>query len=55
MRRIGKILYCNDGDWVESCTALAEDQSGKLEIIHWTDLEIVHAVPNTTAVLQAAE
>jgi UDP-2,3-diacylglucosamine pyrophosphatase LpxH len=55
MRRIGKILYCNDGDWVESCTALAEDQSGKLEIIHWTDLEIVHAVPNTTPVMQAAE
>jgi UDP-2,3-diacylglucosamine pyrophosphatase LpxH len=55
MRRIGKILYCNDGDWVESCTALAEDQDGKLEIIHWTELEIVHAVPNTTPVLQAAE
>lgn len=55
MRRIGKILYCNDGDWVESCTALAEDQDGKLEIIHWTDLEVSEPVSNMTPVLQAAE
>ena len=55
MRRIGKILYCNDGDWVESCTALAEDQDGKLEIIHWTDLDVSEPVSNMTPVLQAAE
>ncbi|PCJ68396.1 MAG: UDP-2,3-diacylglucosamine hydrolase [Rhodobiaceae bacterium] len=35
MREIDGILYCNDGDWVESCTALAEDHSGILNIIHW--------------------
>jgi UDP-2,3-diacylglucosamine pyrophosphatase LpxH len=29
------ILYCNDGDWVESLTALAEDFDGKLRLIHW--------------------
>ena len=29
------ILYCNDGDWVESCTALVEHQDGRLEIITW--------------------
>lgn len=29
------MLYCNDGDWVESLTALVETQSGQLEIIHW--------------------
>lgn len=34
-RRIGNILYLNDGDWVESCTALAEDARGNLEILHW--------------------
>jgi len=33
----GGILYCNDGDWVESCTALVEDQRGKLSVIHWAD------------------
>ena len=26
----------NDGDWVESCTALVEHHSGKWEIITWT-------------------
>jgi UDP-2,3-diacylglucosamine pyrophosphatase LpxH len=31
------LLYCNDGDWVESCTALVEDQHGSLEILHWSD------------------
>ena len=27
------LLYCNDGDWVESCTALIEDQSGELALL----------------------
>lgn len=31
------LLYCNDGDWVESCTALVEDHGGALEILHWSD------------------
>jgi hypothetical protein len=26
----------NDGDWVESCTALVEHHSGQWEIITWT-------------------
>jgi UDP-2,3-diacylglucosamine pyrophosphatase LpxH len=29
------LLYCNDGDWVESCTALVEDQRGELVLIDW--------------------
>ena len=35
MRRIGDVLYLNDGDWVESCTALVEDANGHLEIVRW--------------------
>jgi UDP-2,3-diacylglucosamine pyrophosphatase LpxH len=31
----GGMLYCNDGDWVESCTALVEHFDGRLEIIDW--------------------
>ncbi len=31
------ILYCNSGDWVESCTALVELHDGTLELIHWSD------------------
>jgi UDP-2,3-diacylglucosamine pyrophosphatase LpxH len=26
------VLYCNDGDWVESCTALVELANGELPI-----------------------
>jgi UDP-2,3-diacylglucosamine pyrophosphatase LpxH len=29
------IRYVNCGDWVESCTAIAEHQDGRLEIIQW--------------------
>ena len=36
MEQIGGVLYLNDGDWVESCTALVEDTSGNLEIIRWS-------------------
>ncbi|MFC5497507.1 UDP-2,3-diacylglucosamine diphosphatase [Caenimonas terrae] len=35
MREIGGTLYCNDGDWVESRTALAEHFDGRLELLHW--------------------
>ena len=35
MRQIEGILYCNDGDWVESCTALVEHKDGRLEILEW--------------------
>src|SRR5262249_21913050 len=30
------IRYINCGDWVESCTAIAEHDDGRFEIIHWT-------------------
>ena len=29
------LQYCNCGDWVESCTALAEDQKGQIKLIYW--------------------
>ena len=35
MRDINGVVYCNDGDWVESCTALVEHFDGTLEILHW--------------------
>jgi UDP-2,3-diacylglucosamine pyrophosphatase LpxH len=34
---IGGALYCNSGDWVESCTALVEHFDGRLEIIRWVE------------------
>lgn len=36
IRTIDGLLYCNDGDWVESLSALAESADGQLEIIYWT-------------------
>lgn len=36
MREMDGVTYMNDGDWVESCTALAEDMNGTFTIIHWT-------------------
>ncbi len=38
MREIDGILYCNDGDWVESLSALAETYEGKLELLAWGHL-----------------
>lgn len=35
IRQIGEVTYYNDGDWVESCTALAEDHTGQITIIDW--------------------
>ena len=39
IRMIDGILYCNDGDWVESCTALVEHMDGRLEIVTWADVQ----------------
>ncbi len=36
MRRVGNVLYVNDGDWVESCTGLVETQDGALELYAWS-------------------
>ena len=37
IRQIGDITYHNDGDWVESCTALVEDRSGAIAILDWAE------------------
>ena len=37
MREIAGVAYFNDGDWVESCTALVEHFDGRMELLHWGD------------------
>ncbi|MCX7593774.1 MAG: UDP-2,3-diacylglucosamine diphosphatase [Fischerella sp.] len=37
IKDIGGIMYMNDGDWVESCTALVENLDGSWQIVHWTE------------------
>jgi UDP-2,3-diacylglucosamine pyrophosphatase LpxH len=38
IRTIGHFTYYNDGDWVESCTALVEDRVGAFSILDWADI-----------------
>ncbi|WP_425514715.1 UDP-2,3-diacylglucosamine diphosphatase [Aquisediminimonas sediminicola] len=35
IRQFGDVTYYNDGDWVESCTALVEDFQGDITILDW--------------------
>nr|WP_047169735.1 UDP-2,3-diacylglucosamine diphosphatase [Sphingomonas sp. Y57] len=37
IRQFGNIVYYNDGDWVEGCTALVEHFDGRMEVLHWAD------------------
>jgi UDP-2,3-diacylglucosamine pyrophosphatase LpxH len=38
------LTYCNDGDWVESCTAVVERRDGELELLTWRTQAAVAAV-----------
>lgn len=38
IKNIDGIIYMNDGDWVESMTALVEHWNGQWEIISWTTI-----------------
>ena len=38
IRQVGRVIYCNDGDWVESCSALVEHEDGRLELLHWAEV-----------------
>jgi UDP-2,3-diacylglucosamine pyrophosphatase LpxH len=44
IRAIDGLLYCNDGDWVESLTALVETLDGDLQIVTW-DQVLAPAMP----------
>jgi len=49
MRDIDGIAYINDGDWVESCTALVEHADGRLEILEWASLRAAQTAPRPLA------
>lgn len=56
MRQYGDIIYMNDGDWVESCSALVEHFDGTWEIIFWADIVAQRgATSKAAAVLESAE
>lgn len=54
IRDIDGIQYLNSGDWVESCTALAEDFNGRIEIIRWVQIDHLHESPKVTPLKRAA-
>jgi UDP-2,3-diacylglucosamine pyrophosphatase LpxH len=35
LRHIDGTVYCNTGDWVESCSALIETLDGELQLLRW--------------------
>lgn len=47
MRDIDGVAYINDGDWVESCSALVEHEDGRLEILEWAKLRSWSAIDRT--------
>ncbi|MEC8177560.1 MAG: UDP-2,3-diacylglucosamine diphosphatase, partial [Pseudomonadota bacterium] len=56
MKQYGDIIYMNDGDWVESCSALVEHFDGTWEIIFWADIVAQRgATSKSAAVLESAE
>lgn len=44
-RKIGDVMYYNCGDWVESCTALVEHFDGRIEVIHWVEMDHLNNMP----------
>jgi UDP-2,3-diacylglucosamine pyrophosphatase LpxH len=38
IRDLEGVKYMNCGDWVESCTALVEDEDGVFSIVHWPQM-----------------
>lgn len=38
IRPFGDVIYYNDGDWVEGCTALVEHFDGRMEVLHWAEI-----------------
>jgi UDP-2,3-diacylglucosamine pyrophosphatase LpxH len=55
MREVDGILYMNDGDWVESCTALVEHHDGRMELIDWAALNrLSFFQPRQTRAVQTA-
>ncbi|WP_448566607.1 UDP-2,3-diacylglucosamine diphosphatase [Thalassotalea ganghwensis] len=38
------VLYLNDGDWIENCSALTEDHQGELSLLFWRQISATHPI-----------
>ena len=54
IRQLHGVTYHNCGDWVESCTALAEDFNGKINVIQWVQIDHLNESPKVTPLRRAA-
>ena len=54
LRHIAGTLYCNTGDWVESCSALIEREGGELELLRWPLPRVARLRAGVTPLADAA-
>ena len=53
IREFGNVTYYNDGDWVESCTALVEHGDGRMEVLDWAEHKRIEATANVARLVPA--
>jgi UDP-2,3-diacylglucosamine pyrophosphatase LpxH len=53
IREIDGVLYCNDGDWVESLSTLVEHHDGRLEILTFDPYSETKIAIKTTSLVNA--
>jgi len=46
IREFGRVIYYNCGDWVESCTALVEDEDGIISMVNCHPLSVDRMSPS---------
>ena len=56
IRQIGAVTYYNCGDWVETCSALVENESGEIELVNFSPpasraLRATDMAPHRTSLL----
>ncbi|HEX8679336.1 MAG TPA: hypothetical protein VF683_05230 [Chthoniobacterales bacterium] len=56
IRQIGAVTYYNCGDWVETCSALVENESGEIELVNFSppasrSLRATDMAPHRTSLL----
>jgi UDP-2,3-diacylglucosamine pyrophosphatase LpxH len=52
IRQIDGISYMNDGDWIESCSALCEHEDGRFEILRWDEMLLVENLEHVADIYQ---
>jgi UDP-2,3-diacylglucosamine pyrophosphatase LpxH len=54
IREESGIRYINCGDWVESCTAVAENADGRFEVIAWTNVSTQYEADSEVEAVRVA-